>query len=158
MQSTLPTPSRLYRRRQPEKTVLYRAVAHYFETFRKGNEERFQPTLGHFRKVIQDAVYKFLDCGIFEQGFARVRCPKCRHEFLVALSCKLRCICPSCHQKRELLWADWAAEELLEQVPQSGRSHDPKAVESLLPLRPASPRGPGRLCLACCKAVLPDIF
>ena len=52
---------------------------------------------------------------IEEWRFGRARCPKCRHEFLVA--CKLRCICPSCHQKRELLWADWAAEDLLEDVP-----------------------------------------
>jgi hypothetical protein len=26
-------------------------------------------------------------------------------------------LCPSCHQKRELIWADFAAEELLEEVP-----------------------------------------
>ena len=99
------------------RSVLYRALAHYFETFVQVYEERFQPTFGHFRKIIQETVYKFLDCGIFDRGFGRARCPKCRQEFLVALSCKLRCICPSCHQKRELLWADWAAEELLEQVP-----------------------------------------
>ncbi len=54
MESAPPTPSRIYRRRQPEKTDLYRALAHSFETFRKGNEERFQPTFGHFRKVIQN--------------------------------------------------------------------------------------------------------
>ncbi len=46
-----------------------------------------------------------------------MRCPDCRHEFLVAFSCKLRGLCPSCHQKRELLWADWAEQELLEDVP-----------------------------------------
>jgi hypothetical protein len=39
------------------------------------------------------------------------------NEFLVAFSCKLRGLCPSCHQKRELLWADWAEQELLEDVP-----------------------------------------
>ena len=39
------------------------------------------------------------------------------HEFLVAFSCKLRGLCPSCHQKRELLWAQWAEQELLEDVP-----------------------------------------
>ena len=117
MQSANPVSRRLYQRRQPEKTVLYRALAHYFETFLQVYEKRFQPTFGHFRKVIQETVYKFLDCGIFERGFGRARCPKCRQEFLVALSCKLRCICPSCHQKRELLWADWAGEELLEPVP-----------------------------------------
>ncbi|MFQ5528329.1 MAG: transposase zinc-binding domain-containing protein, partial [Thermoanaerobaculia bacterium] len=54
---------------------------------------------------------------IFDQGVARVRCPDCRHEFLVAFSCKLRGLCPSCHQKRELLWAEWAERELLEDVP-----------------------------------------
>ena len=117
MQSANPASSRLYQRRQPEKTVLYRALAHYFETFLQVYEERFQPTFGHFRKIIQETVYKFLDCGIFDRGFGRARCPKCCQEFLVAYSCKLRCICPSCHQKRELLWADWAGEELLEQVP-----------------------------------------
>ncbi len=48
---------------------------------------------------------------------ARVRCPYCRHEFLVAFSCELRGLCPNCHQKRELLWAEWAEAELLEDVP-----------------------------------------
>jgi hypothetical protein len=55
--------------------------------------------------------------GIFDQGVARVRCPHCRHEFLIAFSCKLRGLCPSCHQKRELLWAQWAEQELLEDIP-----------------------------------------
>ena len=27
------------------------------------------------------------------------------------------CLCPSCHKKRELLWAHWAGEQLLEDVP-----------------------------------------
>jgi len=31
---------------------------------------------------------------------------ECGHDFFVAFSCKLRCICPSCHTKRELLWAE----------------------------------------------------
>ncbi len=60
--------------------------------------------------------YRYLDGGIFECGFARVRCGECGHDFFVAFSCKLRCICPSCHTKRELLWAQWAVSELLEDV------------------------------------------
>ena len=43
-----------------------------------------------------------------KQGFARVRCPKCRHELFVAFSCRGRCFCPSCHEKRALEKADWA--------------------------------------------------
>ncbi len=73
-------------------------------------------THGHLRGCVEPAVHRYLDCGIFDQGVARVRCPDCRHEFLIAFSCKLRGLCPSCHQKCELLWADWAEQELLEDV------------------------------------------
>ena len=66
---------------------------------------------------MEPVVHRYLDCGIFDQGVARIRCPDCRHEFLVAFSCKLRALCPSCHQKRELLWVAWAEQELLEDIP-----------------------------------------
>jgi hypothetical protein len=97
--------------------VLYRALAHSFERFLQVYEERFQHSHGYPRGCVEPAIHRYLDCGIFDQGVARVRCPECRHEFLVAFSCKLRGLCPSCHQKRELLWADWAEQELLEDVP-----------------------------------------
>ena len=54
----------------------------------------------------------FLKCGDLHEGFARVRCPDCRHEMFVAFSCKQRCACPSCHQKRALLTAVHVAEEV----------------------------------------------
>jgi hypothetical protein len=34
----------------------------------------------------------------------------------LAYSCKTRYFCPSCHQKRVLLYADWAEENVLEPV------------------------------------------
>ena len=117
MDCTKPSPKRLYRRRQPEKTVLYRALAHHFETFLLVYEERFERSFGYLRAIVRDTVYRFLDCGILESGFARARCMGCGHEFVVGLSCKARCLCPSCHKKRELLWAHWAGEQLLEDVP-----------------------------------------
>ncbi|MFQ5460670.1 MAG: transposase zinc-binding domain-containing protein [Anaerolineae bacterium] len=49
-------------------------------------------------------VGKYLDCGVLEAGFARVRCDECRGEFLLASSCKSRYFCPSCHAKRLALW------------------------------------------------------
>jgi hypothetical protein len=57
-------------------------------------------------------VEKFLGCGDLEQGFARVRCPDCAHEFFVAFSCRGRCFCPSCHQKRALQTALWVSQEV----------------------------------------------
>jgi hypothetical protein len=111
-----PAHDRAYRARRPERTVLYRALAHHFDRFLLAYDERFQSTHGYLRRCVEPAVWRFLDCGIFDHGVARIRCPDCRHEFLVAFSCKLRALCPSCHQKRDLLWAAWAEEELLEDV------------------------------------------
>jgi len=62
-------------------------------------------------------VFAFLDCGIEEHGFARVRCDACRQEFRVALSYKWRDFCPSCHGKRAVLWAEWLISEVLAAAP-----------------------------------------
>ena len=97
--------------------MLYRVLAQHFERFVQVYDERFAPTHGPLPRGAQEAVYRYLDCGIFANGFARVRCGECGHDFFVAFSCKLRCICPSCHTKRELIWSQWAAGELLEDVP-----------------------------------------
>ena len=37
-----------------------------------------------------------LDCAILARGFARVACRACKHEILVAFSCRGRGLCPSC--------------------------------------------------------------
>ncbi len=39
---------------------------------------------------------------LFENGFARIRCPDCAEEYLLAFSCKTRELCPSCAAKRPL--------------------------------------------------------
>ena len=38
----------------------------------------------------------FLECGILDHGFLRLRCGDCGHYKLVAFSCKRRGSCPSC--------------------------------------------------------------
>ena len=63
------------------------------------------------------AVGTFLDCGLLEHGFARVRCSACRAEFLVAFRCKGRHFCPSCHARRLAEWSLWLDERLLAPVP-----------------------------------------
>jgi hypothetical protein len=65
------------------------------------------------RSEIERTLLGFLDCGVPDCGFARVRCPSCRQEFLVALSCKMRGFCASCHAKRSVLWAEWLTQEVL---------------------------------------------
>jgi hypothetical protein len=113
-----PTPGpRLYRPRRPERTLFYRALADQFERFLLVYEDRFERTHGFFRRSVEKTVYRYLDCGIFAHGAARAYCAGCGHDVLIAFSCKLlRCLCPSCHRERELLWAEWATE-LLAEVP-----------------------------------------
>ncbi len=86
-------PPQNYRRRRPELSVLYRALAHHFERFEQVYEERFESAFGFLRKVVQKSVFRFLDCGILEQGFCRLYCRECRRSYAVAFSCRQRCLC-----------------------------------------------------------------
>ena len=110
-------PLPLYRPRDPQASDLWRLLHGHFETFREVYEERFQAKYGFWRPVIDRSVTAFLKCGDLQEGFARVRCPDCKHEMFVAYSCKQRCTCPSCHQKRTLLAAMHGAEEVCFAVP-----------------------------------------
>jgi hypothetical protein len=109
--------TRIYQPRQPRESPLYRLVEDHFDTLAQVHEEQFQRRFGRLRHAARRAVEKYLDCGILDQGFARVRCEGCHAEFLVAFSCKARILCPSCHAKRLEVWADWLEHELLYAVP-----------------------------------------
>lgn len=85
-----------YLPRRPQASSLYRVLADHFETLEQVHEERFEPTHGPLRRAARAAVGRFLDCGLLEHGFARVRCRECRAEFLVAFRWKRRHFCPSC--------------------------------------------------------------
>jgi hypothetical protein len=62
-------------------------------------------------------VRKFPECGDLKHGFARVRCPMCHKGFFVPSSCRVRCFCPSCPEKRALEKAGWVAEHVCAEVP-----------------------------------------
>jgi len=64
-----------------------------------------------------EAHFEELDCGDLHQGFARVRCDTCHHEYLLPFSCKKRHFCPSCHQKRVVEFGEFLYEDVLESVP-----------------------------------------
>jgi hypothetical protein len=105
-----------YRPRRPRDSPLYRLAEAHHETFKQVYDERFAGRYGFWRAEVERTLWAFLDCGIEEHGFARVRCDVCRREFRVALSCKTRGFCPSCHAKRAVLWAEWLATEVLAPV------------------------------------------
>ncbi len=105
-------PLSLYRPRDPRATGLWQVIDRHFPSFQQLYDERFAARYGFWRPVIEQSVAAFLRCGDLHEGFARVRCADCQHEMFVAFSCKQRCTCPSCHQKRALLTALHVADEV----------------------------------------------
>ena len=89
-----------YRARNPRATTLYRLFETHFDEVRGQWEERFERRCGFWRGFVDEQVRRYLDCGLFENGFARIRCPDCAEEYLLAFSCKTRELCPSCAAKR----------------------------------------------------------
>jgi Putative transposase/Transposase zinc-binding domain len=110
-------PPAVYRPRRPRATSLYRLLETYYERLKDSWEERFERRYGFWRGFYDTAVLRYLDCGLFESGFARAICPKCRFEFLVAFSCKGRGLCPSCGAKRAAIFSSLLHESILADVP-----------------------------------------
>jgi len=106
----------LYRPRRPRATTLYQLLEAYYDDVKAVWEERFEKTYGYWRGFIDKVVGRYLDCGVAEAGFARLKCTACGAERLLTLSCKQRGICPSCDAKRAAAFAAFLKDELLENV------------------------------------------
>ena len=107
----------VYKQRNPQHTDYYRCVEDHFETFEQVYEERFERPYGFFRPYVQQVIYRYLDCGFLRNGFARVRCDDCGHEYLPAFSCKRRHFCPSRHQKRVVEFGERLCLEVVKAGP-----------------------------------------
>jgi hypothetical protein len=75
------------------------------------------PELPFHGRVEDETLDRFLDCGDLHKGFARVHCDAYGHEYLLPFSCKTRCLCPTCHQMRMLIYGEWVEEDVLALVP-----------------------------------------
>ncbi|OQA00309.1 MAG: putative transposase [Planctomycetes bacterium ADurb.Bin412] len=111
------TPAVVYRPRNPQDSDYYRCVEDNFETFVQIYDEHFSRQYGFWRPYIEQVIYRYLDCGDLHNGFARVKCKDCGHEYLLAFSCKRRHFCPSCHQKRVVEFGEWLCMDVLKNIP-----------------------------------------
>jgi hypothetical protein len=96
---------------------VWKVVADHYEGFAAAYEGRHRETWGRPRRVVERTVAEFLGCGRLDRGFARLRCPGCHEERLLAFSCKTRGLCTSCGAKRTAAWAAWFTGELARDVP-----------------------------------------
>ena len=89
--------------RHTERSVLYRTVAGHLETWlAPAGAGQFDGQGDHHTPpaYVEQAFRKYLECGVFAHGFARVWCEGCAHDYLVAFACKGRRGCPSCNARR----------------------------------------------------------
>jgi len=107
----------VYHPRNPKESPLWNLLNNHYEDFERNYPQRFEKEYGFFRPVISEVVYDYLKCGDLKEGFARVRCPDCRHEYLLAFSCRGRWFCPSCHAKKVVLFGEHLLHEILYPVP-----------------------------------------
>ena len=106
-----------YRPRHPERTAFYQLFEDHFDSYVRSYEERFEPRSGPLRPVVVRSVEEFLSCGRLQGGFARIRCPKCHAQHLLAFSCRTRNFCAGCQAKRSVLFAEKLSSEILAPVP-----------------------------------------
>ena len=109
----LPDDAPAYKRHRPEQIPLYALVEEHFPRF----VERLEAegvSLPHF---VREEFEAYLKCGRLEFGFLRVKCDACRHEKLVAFSCKRRGFCPSCGARRMAETAAHLVEHVLPEKP-----------------------------------------
>lgn len=107
----------IYRPRRPKASPLYQLLEDNYERFEQEYEERFVREYGFYRSAVGHVVRGFLKCGDLKEGFARVRCPECHHEYLLSFGCRGRWFCPSCHAKKVVQFGSHLKENILYPVP-----------------------------------------
>jgi len=109
----------VYRRRTPQKSALYKIIKDHYRNFKLLYPEKYQQKYGFFRTEIEKEINKYLECGIPQFGFARIKCQKqgCSEEKILPFSCKGRAMCPSCMQKHMLQQEMFLTEYVLKFIP-----------------------------------------
>jgi len=100
-----------YLPRRPQDSKYHQRVEDTLEEFEQVYDERLTTKYGFFLAYEKQVIYRYLDCGILYNGFDRVICKVCGHEYLLAFSCKRRYFCPSCHQNRVMEFEERLCEE-----------------------------------------------
>jgi hypothetical protein len=98
------------------QTIFRRHLAAFADAY----EALYNSHYGRYRLPrIQQVAEAFIRCGDPRFGVARLQCsnPECRAETFRPFSCQRYTLCPSCSQKRTLLFAEFLSRRLLLRLP-----------------------------------------
>jgi len=87
--------TKIYHPRNPQESPFWQLLNANFAEFESCYDRRFALDYGFYRFVVSHVINKYLECGDLHEGFARIRCPDCYPEYLLAYSCRGRWFCPS---------------------------------------------------------------
>jgi len=104
----------IYKRRYPQKTVLYQVVQNTILEWSGNYSLRHDEVLPEY---VEKEFKDYFKCGILAHGFARAYCSNCSEDFIVAYSCKKRGVCPSCNTKHMIFITMHLLEEVLPKLP-----------------------------------------
>ena len=88
-----------YRRREPENGLWHKVLRENLLALIEGAKDPEDPESG-LPSFVERELTDVLNCGQLSAGFLRLKCPDCKLERLVALSCEARAACPSCGARR----------------------------------------------------------
>src|SRR4030095_16728122 len=99
--------------RDPAESTLYQTIGSNLETFLARQQQRGAPV----PEFVEEEFRAFLQCGVLEYGFLRLRCRACGFNRLLAFSCKGRAFCPSCCGRRMADTAAHLVDRVIPAVP-----------------------------------------
>ena len=70
---------------RPGPSPRFRLVSDHLHRLQTVYDERFARAYGPWRPVVAQVADTFLACGVLDDGFARIRCDDCAHDYLLAL-------------------------------------------------------------------------
>ena len=100
--------------------VITTIFKNHFEDFKENYQSKLEDTPAEYKvEHIVKQVEGLLLCGDYTKGIARIQCTnlECRHEYLRPFSCKKFGICPSCAQKRAILFGEHVVNDVLLRLP-----------------------------------------
>ena len=106
-----------YRARRPELTDWYQVTNGELSTLQKLAEQPPIEGRGYLRPEVLGTFEALLECGLPQFGLARFHCDGCGKDLFVALSCRRRGLCHSCHAYRQEKLVQFLLNEVLPWVP-----------------------------------------
>jgi len=98
--------------------VLQQIFKDHFYEFEEDYADKYANLLGDYRIIrFKKVSERFIYCGDYTQGIARIHYNSCGHDMFIPFSCKGFFLCPSWGQKRTLMFAEHLIEDVLLDVP-----------------------------------------